>query len=59
MRGVECAIPNCQHFHAEDDEQLTLEVLRHAQGVHPEAGFTEDAARDFVQAGVYDDVQHA
>lgn len=59
MRAVECAFPNCSHVHAADDDQLTDEVLRHAQEVHPEAGFTRDAARDFVAAGVYDDDQHA
>ena len=59
MRAVECAFPNCSHIHAADDEKLTDEVLRHAQEVHPEAGFTREAARDFVVAGGFDDRQHA
>jgi len=59
MRAVECELPNCAHLHAVSDEELTREALRHAQDVHPEEPFTEDMARDFVRAGVYDDAEHA
>ena len=59
MRAVECEVPMCAHMHAESDEELTREVLRHAQEVHPEEPFTEDMARDFVRAGVHDDAEHA
>jgi predicted small metal-binding protein len=59
MRGVECAVPNCAHLHAEDDEQLVQETMRHAQGVHPGMDFPEAAAREFVRANSFDDTQHA
>jgi predicted small metal-binding protein len=59
MRGVECAAPNCAHLHADDDEQLVQEAMRHAQDVHPGMEFPESAAREFVQASAYDDVEHA
>jgi predicted small metal-binding protein len=59
MRGVECAVPNCAHIHAEDDEQLVHEVMKHAASVHPDMDFPEDTARQFVEAGAYDDTRHA
>jgi predicted small metal-binding protein len=59
MRGVECAAPNCAHLHAEDDERLVQEAMRHAQEVHPGMDFPESAAREFVQAGAYEDTEHA
>lgn len=59
MRAVDCDVPNCAHLHAEDDDQLVQEAMRHAQEVHPEDKFPESAAREFVQNGAYDDTQHA
>jgi len=59
MRGIECVAPNCAHLHAEDDETLVKEAMRHAAAVHPGMEFPEDAARQFVQSGAYDDAAHA
>jgi predicted small metal-binding protein len=59
MRGVECVAPEGAHLHAEDDEQLVQEAIRHAQEVHPEMDFPESAAREFVRSGAYDDAEHA
>lgn len=59
MRGVDCVAPNCAHLHAETDEQLVKEAMRHAKDVHPDMEFKEPAAREFVRAGAYDDVEHA
>lgn len=59
MRGVDCVAPNCAHLHAEGDEELVQEAMRHAQEVHPEMDFPESAAREFVRAGAYDDPEHA
>jgi len=59
MRGVDCVAPNCAHLHAEDDEQLVQAAMRHAAEVHPEMAFPESTAREFVQNGAYDDLQHA
>jgi predicted small metal-binding protein len=58
MRAVECVAPNCAHVHAADDEKLVREVMKHAVTTHPEMEFPEDAARQFVQSGGYDDTQH-
>ncbi len=59
MRGVDCVAPNCAHLHAESDEALLQEAMRHAQDVHPEMDFPESLAREFVRAGAYDDHEHA
>jgi predicted small metal-binding protein len=59
MRGVDCVAPNCAHLHAEDDEQLVQVTMDHAKSVHPDLDFSEDAARQLVQAGAYDDAEHA
>jgi predicted small metal-binding protein len=59
MRGIECTAPNCAHLHAENDEELVQEAMRHAASVHPGMDFPEDAARQFVQSGAYDDAAHA
>ena len=59
MRGIECAAPKCAHLHAEDDEKLVQEAMRHAASVHPGMDFSEDAAREFVQSRAYDDAAHA
>jgi predicted small metal-binding protein len=59
MRGVECAVPNCAHMHAADDEELVQEVKRHAASVHPDMDFPEEQARGLVQAAAYDDTRHA
>jgi predicted small metal-binding protein len=59
MRGIECAVPNCVHLHAENDEQLVQLAMRHAQEVHAGMDFPESAARDFVRDGAYDDAEHA
>jgi hypothetical protein len=58
MRGIECVIPGCAHIHAEDDERLIQEVLRHARDVHPDARFTEDQAREMVRTSAADDPDH-
>ena len=59
MRGVECVMPEREHLHAEDDEQLVQAAMRHAAEVHPDMAFPESTAREFVQSGAYDDTQHA
>lgn len=59
MRGVDCVAPNCAHLHAESDEELVQEAMRHAEEVHPDMDFPESAAREFVGAGAYDDTEHA
>lgn len=59
MRGVDCVAPNCAHLHAETDEQLVQDAMRHTKEVHPDMEFPESAAREFVQAGAYDDAAHA
>lgn len=59
MRGVDCVSPNCAHLHAETDEQLVQDAMRHTKEVHPDMEFPESAAREFVQAGAYDDAEHA
>jgi hypothetical protein len=58
MRGIECVVPGCAHLHAEDDVSLVQEVYRHAQDVHPDAGFTEDQAREMVRTSATDDPDH-
>jgi predicted small metal-binding protein len=59
MRGVECVAPNCAHLHAESDEELVQEAMRHVEEIHPDMDFPESAAREFVRAGAYDDTEHA
>jgi predicted small metal-binding protein len=59
MRGVECAVPNCAHMHADDDEQLVQEVMKHAASVHPDMDFPEETGRQLVEVGAYDDTRHA
>lgn len=59
MRGVDCVAPNCAHLHGETDEQLVQDAMRHTKEVHPDMEFPESAAREFVQAGAYDDAEHA
>ena len=57
MRAVDCVAPNCAHLHAESDQELVQEALRHAREVHPEMDFPEPAAWEFVRGRAYDD-QH-
>jgi Arc/MetJ family transcription regulator len=59
MRGVDCVAPEGAHLHAETDDQLVQEAMRHAQEVHPEMDFPESTAREFVRSGAYDDAEHA
>ncbi len=59
MRGVDCVAPERAHLHADNDEQLVKDAMRHAKDVHPEMEFNEAAAREFVRAGAYDDVKHS
>jgi predicted small metal-binding protein len=59
MRGVDCVAPDCAHLHADNDEQLVKDAMRHAKEVHPELEFNEAAAREFVRAGAYDDAKHS
>jgi predicted small metal-binding protein len=58
MRAVECVAPNCAHVHAEDDQKLVKEVMKHAATVHPEMDFPETTAQQFVRSAGYDDKQH-
>ena len=58
MRAMECATPKCAHIHANTNEQLVDELVRHMREVHPEAVFTSVAARRAVEAEAYDDVGH-
>jgi len=46
-------------MHAEDDEALVREAMRHAASVHPDEDFPEDAARQFVRSGAHEDTVHA
>jgi predicted small metal-binding protein len=59
MRGIECVAPNCAHLHADNDEKLVQEAMRHAADAHPGMDFQEDAARQFVQSSAYNDEAHA
>lgn len=59
MRAIECDTSNCAHLHADDDEALVREAMRHAASVHPDEVFTEEAARQWVHASAYDDGAHA
>jgi len=59
MRAVECSAPDCAHMHAEDDEALVREAMRHAASAHPDEDFPEDAARQYVRSGAYEDTAHA
>lgn len=59
MRGVDCVAPNCAHLHAETDEQLVQDAMRHAKDVHPDMENPESVARELVRASAYDDAEHA
>lgn len=59
LRGVDCVAPDCEHLHAEDDEQLVHVAMRHAEEAHPGMDFPESAAREFVETSAYDDSAHA
>ena len=58
MKAVECVAPDCAHVHAADDDKLVKEVMKHAETVHPDMDFPEDAARQFVRSSGYEDTQH-
>ena len=59
MRAVECAVPNCLHIHAANDEALVELVLRHSHHAHPEMHLREQAAEALVDDSAYDDKKHA
>ena len=59
MRAVECAVPNCLHIHAPNDEALVELVLRHSHHAHPEMHLREQAAESLVDESAYDDKKHA
>ena len=58
MRAVECAVPNCLHIHAPNDEALIELVLRHTHHAHPEMYLREQAAEALVDTSAYDDKKH-
>ena len=59
MRAVECAVTNCVHMHAPNDEALVELVLRHSHHAHPEMNLREQAAEAQVDASAYDDKKHS
>lgn len=59
MRAVECAVPNCLHIHAPNDEALVELVLLHCHHAHQEMHLREQAAEDLVGMSAYDDKKHS
>jgi hypothetical protein len=58
VRAIECAVPGCQHLHAEDDQALARLVLRHTRQTHPGVPMDERAADALAEAS-YNDKAHA
>jgi predicted small metal-binding protein len=58
MRAIECAVPGCQHLHADDDEALARLLLRHTRQTHPGVPMDERAADALAEAS-YNDKKHA
>ncbi len=55
MRELHCACGN--RLVAQDDQQLTQEVLAHAHEVHPEMDLTEEQAKEMVASQASDTEQ--
>ncbi len=55
VRELHCACGN--RLVAQDDQELTREVLAHAHEVHPEMGLTEGQAREMVASQASDTEQ--
>ncbi|MDP9382583.1 MAG: DUF1059 domain-containing protein [Chloroflexota bacterium] len=55
MRELHCACGN--RLVAQDDQQLTQEVLAHAREVHPEMDLTEEQAKEMVASQASDTEQ--
>ncbi len=55
MRELHCACGN--RLVAQDDQELTREVLAHAHVVHPEMGLTEEQAKELVASQASDTEQ--
>ncbi len=52
MRELHCACGN--RLVAQNDQELTQEVLNHAQEVHPEMDLTEEQAKELVASQASD-----
>ncbi len=55
MRELHCACGN--RLVAQDDQQLTREVLTHAHEVHPEMDLSEEQAKEMVASQASDTEQ--
>jgi len=58
MRAIDCAMPGCQHLHAEDDDALARLLLRHTHQTHPGMRMDEPAADALVDEASYNDKKH-
>ena len=58
MKAIDCPAPDAAHIHAEDDDSLFKELRRHADEVHADAGFTDEALHEMVRDAPVD-AQHA
>ena len=58
MKAIDCPAPDAAHIHAEDDDSLFKELRRHADEVHADAGFTDEALHEMVRTAPVD-AQHA
>jgi hypothetical protein len=58
MKAIDCPAPDATHIHAEDDDSLFAELRRHADAVHADAGFTDEALHEMVRTAPVD-AQHA
>ena len=58
MKAIDCPAPDAAHIHAEDDDSLFKELLRHADEVHADAGYTDEALHEMVLDAPVD-AQHA
>ncbi len=59
LRAVECGVPNCQHIHAQNDEDLIRLVLQHSHQDHPQVRFRDEDAASLVETSGYDDRKHS
>jgi hypothetical protein len=59
VRAIDCAVPGCQHLHAEDDDALGRLLLRHTHQAHPGVRMEEPAAEARVEEASYEDKKHA
>ena len=58
MKAIDCPAPDATHIHAEDDDRLFTELRRHADEVHADAGYTDEALHEMVRTAPVD-AQHA